>query len=91
MEWVATVNAVVAKVATPADSVPVPNVVVPSLNVTVPVGAAPVDGVTVAVKVTDAPEVDGFKDDFRAVVVGDGLTTWINGAETLPASFELPP
>ena len=42
-------------VATPPDSVPVPSVVAPSLNVTVPVGV-PEAGVvtdTVAVKVTD--------------------------------------
>ena len=66
-----------------------PKVVVPFLKVTVPVGVAPVDGVTVAVKVTDAPEVDGFTDEVRVVVVGEGLTTWINGAETLEASFVL--
>lgn len=44
---------------------PVPRVVVPSLNVTEPV--APL--VTVAVNVTDAPEVEGFSEEDRVVVV----------------------
>ena len=52
-------------VALPLLSVPVPNVVLPSLNVTVPVA---VDGVTVAVKVTDEPNADGFADEAKAVV-----------------------
>lgn len=39
-------------VAFPLLRVPVPNVVLPSLNVTVPVAA---EGVTVAVNVTDEP------------------------------------
>ena len=44
----------VVKVAMPeAFTVPVPMLVVPSRNVTVPVGVAVADPVTVAVKVTD--------------------------------------
>lgn len=39
---------------------------VPSLNVTVPVAA---EGVTVAVKVTDEPYVEGFADEDTAVDV----------------------
>lgn len=53
----------VLKVATPDPfSVPVPSVVVTSLNVTVPVGVpeAPPLAVTVALKVTDWPSVDGL-------------------------------
>jgi len=50
----------------PLLSVPVPNVVVPSLNVTVPVAA---DGDTVAVKVTDELYVDGLDEDESVVVV----------------------
>ena len=49
-----------AKVATPSLSGAVPSTVVPSSNVTVPVGVA-VDlasGVTVAVRVTAWPEVE---------------------------------
>ena len=44
----------------PDDNVPVPNVVEPSLKVIVPVAAL---GVTVAVKVTDWPTVDGLSED----------------------------
>jgi len=91
MESVPTGNVVVARVATPAESVPVPKVVAPFLNVTVPVGVAPVDADTVAVNVTDAPEVDGFSDDFKVVVVGDGLTTCDSALEVLATSVVLPP
>jgi hypothetical protein len=47
-------------------SIPVPRVVVPSVNVTVPVGVPPVP-VTVAVKVTCWPSVDGFGEEMRLV------------------------
>lgn len=56
--------------ATPPLRVLVPSVLVPLLNVTVPVGVPPPDeGVTVALKVTDWPKVDGFSDEVRAVFV----------------------
>ncbi len=59
----------VANVVLPPDNVPVPSVVVPSLNVTVP--AAVLDD-TVAVKVTELPNVDGFSDDdLRRYVVAE--------------------
>jgi hypothetical protein len=44
----------------------VPSVVLPSLNVTVPVA---VEGVTVAVKVTEEPYNDGFAEEVSATVV----------------------
>ena len=47
-------------VAFPLLIVPVPSVVLPSLNVTVPVAA---NGVTVAVKVTELPYVEGFDEE----------------------------
>ena len=53
-------------VAVPADSVPLPSVVEPSLNVTVPVAVL---GDTVAVSVIDWPNVEGFADDESVVVV----------------------
>ena len=53
-------------VAVPADSVPVPSVVEPSLNVTVPVAVL---GDTVAVRVTDWPKVEGFAEEEMVVVV----------------------
>ena len=72
-----TPNALVANVATPlALSVPVPRVVEPSLKVTVPVGVPEPGAValTVAVKVTDCPYVDGLVELVRAVVVAAWLT-----------------
>lgn len=61
----------VVKVACPeALSVPVPSVVAPSLNVTVPLGVPPpLAGVTVAVKITACPTVLGFGDDDSVVTV----------------------
>jgi capsular polysaccharide biosynthesis protein len=64
-----TANAAVVNVATPEPlSVPVPRVVPPSLNVTVPVGVPEVP-VTVALNVTGAPESDGFTLDISVVIV----------------------
>ena len=45
------------------------SVVLPSVNVTVPVGVPPLE-VTVAVIVTDFPKVDGFGVAAAGVVVG---------------------
>jgi hypothetical protein len=66
IEWDPAVNFDVLYVALPLLSVPVPRVVLPSLNVTVPVAA---NGVTVAVNVTDEPYVDGFADEDNVVEV----------------------
>ena len=54
------------KLALPALRVPLPMVTVPSLKVTVPVGVPPVE-LTAALKVTAAPNVDGFNDELSAV------------------------
>ena len=51
---------------TPPVRVPVPMLVAPSRNVTVPVA---LDGVTVAVSVTKAPYVEGFREEIRPVEV----------------------
>jgi hypothetical protein len=51
--------------------VPVPNVVVPSMKVTVPL-AVPLPGataLTAAVNVTDCPNTDGFTLEVKVVVV----------------------
>jgi hypothetical protein len=45
MAWLPTARLVVLNVATPEPSVPVPNVIVPSLNVTVPVAMPMLGGV----------------------------------------------
>src|SRR5437773_2095925 len=63
------------KVACPALSVPLPSVVAPSLNVTVPVAEV---GVTAAVNVTDWTNTDGLSDEATVVVV-PALLTAING------------
>ena len=79
-----TLSVEVANVATPlASSVPVPKVVAPSLNVTVPAGV-PVPGavaLTVAVKVTLCPNTLGLDDDVSAVVVAACCTTCATAAD----------
>ena len=67
--------------AIPLDSVLVPRVVTPSINVTVPVA---VDGVTVAVKATELLKVDGLGDDVMPVVVDAWLTVKVLEAELAP-------
>ena len=69
MEWEATASVEVVKVAWPVpSSVEVPRVVVPSLNVTVPMGVPPLE-VTVAVKVTDWLKTEGLAEELTVVVV----------------------
>ena len=74
------VSAEVVRVATLVDtpfafSVPSPSGDVPSKNLTLPVVAAPPPNVvTVAVKVTDWPAVEGFVADVSVVKVGHPLT-----------------
>ena len=76
MEWLPADRLDVLKVATPLLlSGLVPSGVVPSRNVTAPVGL-PLAEVTVAVNVTDWPNVDGLADDVRLVLVLASLTTW---------------
>jgi hypothetical protein len=55
----------------PEAKVPVPRVVTPSLNVTVPVDVPDPGAIatTVAVNVTDVPDDDGLEDDATVVVV----------------------
>jgi hypothetical protein len=55
----------VLRVAFPLLRLPLPKVVLPSLNVTVPVH---VEGVTVAVSLTDEPYIEGFAEDDKPVV-----------------------
>ena len=75
-------------VVTPAvvESVPVPSVLAPSLKLTVPVGfpAPGATAATVAVKVTDWPNAEGFADETTVVVVAAGLTACDSAAEVLP-------
>jgi hypothetical protein len=78
------------KAAFPELSVPVPSVVVPFLNVTDPVGVPPVE-VTVAVKVTVAPNVDGFRDEASDVELAACFTVCVSAGEALPPKFVSPP
>jgi hypothetical protein len=83
----------VVNVAVPPDSVPVPRVVVPSRNVTVPVGV-PAPGetaATVAVNVTLWPNTDGFREDARLVVVFALLTVWVRTELVLVLKLPSPP
>jgi hypothetical protein len=68
----------VVRLATPLLIVPVLSDVAPSSKVTVPV--AP--DVTVAVKVTLAPKVEGFAEDARVMVEVALFTTWDTAVET---------
>lgn len=75
---------------------PEPKVVVPSMNVTVPVGTVgfPVGPETVAVNVTDWPCPEGFTEDATAVVevsFAGALTTWVRAFDVDPLKFESPP
>jgi hypothetical protein len=98
MECFPTDNAEVVNVPWPLLSVIVLRVEEPSLRVTVPLGVPPLDE-TVVVKVTDAPNVEGLKDDATDVVVAtatianDALTDWVAFmvTEQLPAPLHAPP
>jgi len=69
-------------------TVPVPSVVLPSLNVTVPV--AVLDEI-VAVNVTEVPKAEGFEDDDRVVVVLALFTVWVRADDMLLLQLESPP
>src|SRR6266581_917849 len=88
MECAPTAREAVVSVAMPEESsVPVPRLVAPSRNVTVPVGM-PTGELTVAVKVTDWPNTDGFAEDTRAVVVAGLITVNVAALEVaLPAEL----
>jgi hypothetical protein len=87
MLWLPTASAAVLNVATPLPfSVPVPRLVAPSRNVTVPVGV-PVPGataVTVAVNVTFCPNTVGVRLVATTLVVLALFTTWLRLALALP-------
>ena len=76
MLWVPAVRADVDSVAMPpAVSAPLPIGVVPSLNVTKPVGVPPPEsGATAAVKVTLAPTSDGLAELVSVVAVASALS-----------------
>jgi len=71
-----------------------PSTVAPSRNVTVPVGT-PVADVTVALRATACPVVEGFGVEVKVVVVvgvaAGAFTTWVTTADVLAANVALPP
>jgi hypothetical protein len=95
IEWVPAAKPLVEKVAVNgavADRAPVPITVVPSRKFTVPVGV-PAPGavtVTVAVNVTLCPNVDGFREEARVVIVLALLTTWLTGELVLVRKLPSP-
>ena len=76
-------------VALPLLSVPEPSVVVAFLKVTLPLGVPPVE-VTVAAKVTAAPNVEGFKDELSAMELVACLTVCVSTEEVLVTKLLLP-
>jgi hypothetical protein len=80
IEWVPTDSVVVEKLAVPLDTVPVPSTVVPSRNCAEPV--APAD--TVAVKVTELPDITGLRDDATVTVAAVLFTTCESNGEVTP-------
>ncbi len=77
----------VANVATPFASVPVPMVLAPSINATEPVAVL---GLTVAVNVTLCPKADGFKDEVTAMLLEALFTVCVSAEETLEPNDEFP-
>ena len=93
MECVPTVNAEVVRVVKPLlFNVPVPSVVVPSLNVT-PANGVPEPGATTltcAVKVTESADNDGFKEEVSVVETAALFTTCEYTGEMLPEKYVSP-
>ena len=77
-----TASKEVANVALPELKVAVPSVAAPSRNVTVPDGVPPAE-LTIAVKVTDWPNNDGFTEELTVVELFALLTVWAMAAEVL--------
>jgi hypothetical protein len=86
-----TASVDVVNVALPPLSVPVPSTLVPSLNVTDPVGVPVVDDFTVAVKVTGFPCFEGLSEELTVLDVAAFVTVSVSTAEVLPVKFASPP
>src|ERR1043166_8680615 len=91
--WLPRLSELVLNVACPEALMVIGARLTPStVNVIVPVRVpAPGDtGLTVAVKVTDWPNTDGFAEELTAVVVSALLTVSVNAAEVLVLKLVLP-
>jgi hypothetical protein len=86
IEWEPVERLETERMATPLElSVEEPRVVLPSRNLTVPVGA-PDDEVTVAVNLTVWLCVEGFGDEVSEVDVAIKLlTVWVSAGDVLRA------
>src|SRR3954447_7961335 len=91
MVWLPALSDEVLNVAVPAgpSGTGPPRVVPPSVKVTVPEVSGLPPAVTVAVKVTDWPKVDGFGAEVTSVEVAAWRTTWSTLPE-LPAKSVVP-
>jgi hypothetical protein len=87
IERLPVASALVMSCADPDETGLVPSDVAPSKNSTEPV--AP-DGVTVAVNVTDWPNVDGFGALASAVLELAGFTVWLCAGDVLPVKLASP-
>jgi hypothetical protein len=89
--WLPAVRFAVDIDAVPEAKLAVPNVVAESRNVTVPV-AVPVNwGVTVAVKVTVWPKIDGFNELVTALALVALFTVCVIAADALLLKLPSPP
>ena len=93
IEWTPAARVEVVNVAVPLVRVAVPRLAAPSRKVTVPVGvpAPGATALTVAVKVTDWPNVDGLVEEATVVVELAWLTVWVIDADVLVVKLASPP
>jgi hypothetical protein len=87
MEWLPAASAAVLSAANPPLNVAVPMTVAPSRNCTLPVADA---GAIVAVKVTDWPATDGFRDVAITADEAAFATLTVVAADELPALLVSP-
>jgi hypothetical protein len=66
-------------------------VVAPDRKVTAPVGVPAVEGVTVALNVTDSPKSDGFSEEVNLVVVESTSVTKETADDVLVSKSVDPP
>src|SRR4051794_20081475 len=91
MEWLPVESAYMLSEALPLLRFAVPNVLFPSLNVTLPPGV-PAALLTATVKVTAWPNTDGLTEELTVVEVGAcPLTTCDNTVDVLGWKFVAPP
>ena len=84
MEWVPFDSVVVVNFALPLLSVPVPKMEEPFLKMTVPLGVPP--DLTVAVKVTDSPNFEGFSEEASEVELAAFFTVCVRVDELVRKS-----